>query len=219
MKEKILQFLKGKLSNVQGTYLDGVAEAYSKTITEESQIETTFTDGIIDLIKMSAAQIQSEGDRRATDATQTAVTNYEKKYNLKDGKPVDGGGTPPNPVEPKDDDKNTPEWAKALIKQNQELAQKVETLEKDKTKQSKEEQAQTALKGSKLPDTLKTKWAGRINPDSETSIEEQVKELETEYDELHSGFVTSSVGKGLPKGGGNDGEASEDEAKSVAESL
>ena len=219
MKEKILQFLKGKLNGVQGTYLDGVAEEYAKTITEESQIETTFSEGVLSLIKMSAAQIQTESDRRATEATRTAVSNYEKKHNLKDGKPVEGGGSQPNPKEPKDDDKNTPEWAKALIKQNQELAQKVETLEKDKTKQSKNEQAQTALQGSKLPDKFKTKWAGRIDPDSETSIEDQVKELEAEFDELHGDFVKESVGKGLPQGGGNDGEASEDEAKSIAESL
>ncbi len=88
MKEKILAFLKTKLTGVPESYLEGVAETYSKTITGESQFETTFTDGVIVALKNSATEIQKEGDRRANDATKSAVTNYEKKHNLKDGKPV-----------------------------------------------------------------------------------------------------------------------------------
>ena len=103
MKGKILAFLKTRLPGVQNTYLDGVASELSKTITEESQIETVITDGVISSIKYSSTFMQDEGDRRATEATINSVKNYEEKHNLKDGKPIDdpGGGSGGD-----DDDKN-----------------------------------------------------------------------------------------------------------------
>ena len=73
MKEKILAFLKTKLPGVPDNYLLGIAEHYSKTVTEEKQVETTFTDGVIDLLKLNANLIQSEGDKRVTEATKTAL--------------------------------------------------------------------------------------------------------------------------------------------------
>ena len=51
----------------------GIADHYAKTVTEESQIETTLTDGVIDLLKLNAAYFQTEGDRRATEAADTAL--------------------------------------------------------------------------------------------------------------------------------------------------
>lgn len=92
MKKEILAYLKNRITGVSNTYLDGVAEKFSKTITEESQIETVLTDGVIDSIKYSASFMQNEGDRRATEATTNAVKNYEQKHNLKEGKPIESGG-------------------------------------------------------------------------------------------------------------------------------
>jgi hypothetical protein len=92
MKEKILAHLKNRLPGVSNSYLDGVAESFSKTITEESQIETVISDGVISSLKYSASFMQTEGDRRATEATTNAVKTYEQKHNLKDGKPIETGG-------------------------------------------------------------------------------------------------------------------------------
>ncbi len=192
MKEKILAFLKTKLSGVQVTYLEGVAEMYSKTITEESQIETTFNEGVVSVLKFSATHSQSESDRRATEAQQTGIANYEKKHNLKNGKIVEGG-TPnqtPNQITAPIVDKDMPDWAKSILESNKLLTDKVTAFEADKTLQNKALQAKTAIGTSKLPSNLKEKWIGRINPNSETSIEDQVKELETEYSELDSPYIT-----------------------------
>lgn len=220
MKEKILAFLTTRLVGVSKAYLEGVAENYSKTITEESQIETIINDGVIAVLKHSADYVQSESDRRATDATQTAVANYEKKHNLKDGKPAEGGGTPPNPPKPPEVDDKTPEWAKALIQSNEALTQKIEVLEKDKATQTKAEKQAAALKGSKvLPEHLQKKWANRIDPDGETAIEDQVKELEEEFTETHKSIIGESSGKGLPLGGKIEGEASEEDVEEIASKL
>lgn len=92
MKEKILALLKQRIPGASNTFLDGVADNLSKTITEESQIETVITDGVIESLKFSSTLLQTEGDRRANEATVNAVKNYEQKHNLKNGKPAESGG-------------------------------------------------------------------------------------------------------------------------------
>lgn len=222
MKEKILAFLVARLVGIQKSYLEGVADIYARTITEENQIEQTFNEGVLNLLKHSAQHAQAEGDRRANESVQTAITNYEKKHSIKDGKPVkqndQSGGGNPNPQKKDNDD--TPEWAKAIIESNKALSEKIVALEQEKSKQDKILKAQIALKSSKLPENLKQKWANRINVESETSIEDQVKELETEFNELHTTIVGSYSGKGLPNGSTVvTGEASSEELGEVLNKI
>ena len=88
MKDKILAFLKTKLTGVQNSFLEGISNQLATTITEESQIETVVNAGLISVLQASAQYSQQEGDRRATTATDTAIKGYEQKHNLKEGKPV-----------------------------------------------------------------------------------------------------------------------------------
>ena len=55
MKERILQFLKtnAKLAGVQENYLKEVADFYAKSLTDETKIEATFSDGVVDFIKLN----------------------------------------------------------------------------------------------------------------------------------------------------------------------
>ena len=71
-----------------------------------------------------------------------------------------------------------------------------------KTQQSsKLEQAAGSIKGSKvLPETSQKKWISRINLESEKSFEDQVKELETEYTDLHKSIVANTADFGLLMG-------------------
>ena len=96
MKEKVFEFLKTKLTGVQESYLQGVASQLSKTITTEEQIETTITAGVINVIKHSAQVLQTEGDKRATEAQKSAIENYKRKHNLDDniGGVDSGNGQP-----------------------------------------------------------------------------------------------------------------------------
>ncbi len=111
MKEKILQLLKTKFEGVSETTLSRMAEKASRTATTE-ELATTYVDGV-----NFQSIIESEADYRATKATQTSIDNYEKKYNIKEGKSIipaekkeDGDDTPPAKK-----DENTPEWAKVLL--------------------------------------------------------------------------------------------------------
>ena len=108
MKEKILAFLKTKLSGVPNSFLEGISNNLTSVITEESQIETVCNAGLIAALQTSAQYSQQEGDRRATTATDTAIKGYEQKYNLKEGKSI-------SPAEPPKPDLNIPDSLKPIM--------------------------------------------------------------------------------------------------------
>lgn len=81
MKEKILAELKTKFIGVPEAILDRIATQRAKTVTTEEAVNS-----LIEGITLQHI-FESYGDSRATEASITAVSNYEKKHNIKDGKP------------------------------------------------------------------------------------------------------------------------------------
>lgn len=125
MKEKILEQLKTKFVGVSETTLNRMAEKAAKTVTSEEQV-TTFVDGV-----SFQHVIDSEADYRATKATQTSVENYEKKHNIKEGKPVENQKKDEVPPVQQQE---VPEWAKPLLEFSKTFA---------------EEKKQTAIRSTK----------------------------------------------------------------------
>ena len=191
MKEKLLALLKTKFPGVQDATLDRIATKKAETATDEAQIQTV-VDGID-----FASIIQSETDYRVTEASRSAVINYEKKHNLKDGKTVE----PPKPADPPKPDpakpgEEIPAWAKQLLDENKKLNDIVSGITKGQQVTSKQTQALETFKKSKVPEKLHQKWVNRIDYDSDVSIEDQVKALEAEYTETHQEIITKSVAEG-----------------------
>jgi hypothetical protein len=103
-------------------------------------------------------------------------------------------GKSSNDDEDKDDDEtieedaDTPAWAKAMLKQNQKLASEIEAIKTGKITETKKANASDLFSKSEIlkniPDNIKQKWIDRIDVNSETSFEEQIQALETEYSEL-----------------------------------
>lgn len=122
MKQKILDALKTKFAGVKDEILDRIATKAAKTVTSDEEL-TTYVEGVT-----FQTIIDAEGDRRATDAQKTAVANYEKKHNLKDGKVIEQ----PKPTEKPVEDPDTPAWAKALIDSNKALSERLAAMEGDK---------------------------------------------------------------------------------------
>lgn len=176
MKEKILAFLKTRLPGVLESFLAGVADDYGKTITQESDIETTFSDGVINLLKISARELQKEGDRRANDAAAKRENSLKEKFDFVEKK------TGSSKVELPDD---TPAWAKALIKQNDELAARVASFEKDKTTGGLMERVKTKLSEKKIPEAL---LKGRT-----IEKEEDIDTLITEVEADHNSIVQAAL--------------------------
>lgn len=212
MKERILQFLKtnAKLAGVQENYLKEVADFYAKSLTDETKIEATFSDGVVDFIKLNASQLQKEGDRRATEASNTALKTFREKHGLNED------GTPIKKEEKKDvTDPNEPVWFTAFKKEQADkqaaLEAKIARAEQEKTSAVLTDRVKTHPKLKDIPASF---LAGRnLVPQSEADIDNLVNSIETDY----NGFKQELVEKGVitaipPKGGGNpvEGAVNED---------
>lgn len=165
-------------------------------------INTTGFDNVVKLSK----PLQSEHDKKVTAGIKTFQEKWLKKAN--------GDDTNDDDNDPSKKNDDMPAWAKTLM-------EKVDNFEKSKTKTSKLEQAKAIIdKSTVLNDAFKNKWLSRFDLEAETSFEDQLKNLETEFTELHTSIVGSSAGKGLPIGGqGNNGEASDELVNQIADSL
>jgi len=91
MKKQILEALKAKFEGVSDAVLNRIADKLAKTVTKEEDVTTSVEGVTIQQV------LDSYGDSRATEASQNAVTNYEKKHNLKDGNKVQQSGGAPDP--------------------------------------------------------------------------------------------------------------------------
>lgn len=220
MKEKIFTFLKtnAKLQGVQDSYLQGVAEFYAKSLTEESQIATTFSDGVLDLLKLNAGLLQSEGDRRATEAGKTALKTFQEKHGLdENGKLIEDPAKKKN--KKPDNDPDEPAWFKTY---REEQEKKITSLNEIIEKQQKEKTTAVLVDKVKKHDKLKSIpesfLKGRnLTPESEDKIEQLVTELESDWNAFSQDLAEKGVHVVIPpksEGGAKDGEAA---GKRVAE--
>jgi hypothetical protein len=83
IQELILTGLQQKFTGVDTAILTRIATKKAEGVTDEAKVNS-----IVEGISFSDV-LNSYGDFRAGDASKTAVSNYEKKHNLKDGKPVE----------------------------------------------------------------------------------------------------------------------------------
>jgi hypothetical protein len=204
MKEKLLALLKTKFTGVPDATLDRIASKKAETANDEAQLQTV-VDGI-----NFADILQSETDYRVTEASKSVVNNYEKKHNLKDGKPVQTP-EPPKPADPPKPGDEPPAWAKQLIEENKRLHETVAGITKGQQITSKQSQALGLLQKSKVPEKLHQKWINRINVEGDISIEDQIKDLESEFLETHQEIISKGVKDGdfVPAAGNKKVEQAE----------
>ena len=186
MRDKILAALRAKYPGTQSALLDRVADTMAGTVTNETLETVASGDGVKNLL----AFFQSELDRRTTEVVNTAVANYEKKHSLKDGKLV--AAEPPKPT----DDPTTPEWAKALIKQNQELTAKFQLLEKGTANTGLMDKVKAKLTEKKIPDAF---LKGRVI-EKEEDVDKLVTEIEGDFQAVKQTMVNQGVVIDVPVG-------------------
>ncbi|MDD3238642.1 MAG: hypothetical protein PHW47_00865 [Lachnospira sp.] len=156
MKEKILAALKTKFVGVDDAILDRIATKKAEGLTDESQIPA-----IVEGVSFSYV-LTSYGDFRAGDATQSAIRNYEKKHNLKDGKPIENASPNPQPEEKKDD---VPAWAQVLIESNKALSTELSTLKQEKLQATRQEQILAKAKEYGIPENYAKRCAIKEDED------------------------------------------------------
>ena len=195
MKEEILAFLKGKLQGTPESYLNGIADHYAKTITDKTQIDTTLNDAVIDLIKLNAGILQSEGDRRATEATKTAVKNAFEKLGLDEtGKPKVAPQVPPVTPAPESVEAML---AKLLDERLSPLQQKLSGFEKEKTQSQLMGKLTSKLKEKGIPESY---YKGRsLSIESETDIETLATTIEADFGVFRQEMAESGVVISIPQ--------------------
>lgn len=126
--EQILAGLKTKFQGVEDATLQRIASKKAEGVTDESKVNS-----IVEGISFQDV-LTSYGDYRADGAQKTAVSNYEKKHNIKDGKPIEE----PKPQDPPTAPKPTPQvapteqvpaWAQSLIDSNKTLSEKLAAMD------------------------------------------------------------------------------------------
>lgn len=155
MKKELFDALKAKFPGVSDSILDRIATKLAKTATTAEQVKTAVEGVTIQQV------IESYGDSRATEASETArknaVQEYESRYGLKDGV-KDGvkttttttggeqptGGSATNPTTGGTDE--TPAWARTLI-------ERIERMETAKTTETRTQQLNAVI--GKLPEPMR----------------------------------------------------------------
>ena len=229
MKKKLIDALATKFPGVDAKDLGRIADNLlrSKTLATDEDVnsaveEVTFAD-----------ILKSYGDSRAAEASKTAVSNYEKKHGLKDGKAVqtddgdldgddesgdggdeDGKGSKkPNAKKPtnKKDEGDDSALAALLKKLDAKLdAQAAEIAAMKKGEVSKTRKARVAEVIKGLSDVQKKAYT-RIPVDdlSDEDFDSLMGELTDEVSELSKDVKASGGIFGLPLGGGNHGNGGE----------
>lgn len=218
MKKKILEALKAKFEGVSEAALGRIADKLAKTTTSEEQVATAVEGVTLQQV------IDSYGDSRAAEATQTAVRDYESKYGLKDGSKVDDGGAPKNEPEPNGGD-NVPAWAKTLIDSNKKLSERLDKMDGERTTTTRRQQLATIIE--KLPASLRKAYE---RTPVENLTDEEFTTLQSEIETEVNGIVSENNAKGAVFGrpvnnsgtkanNGGEKEATDAEAQAVVDRL
>jgi hypothetical protein len=174
MKEKILVALKTKYKTFGfgDKAFDGVADYLSKTVTEESQIETAIS-GVEGLLKSFQGDIDTV--RNAKSGLQKELDELKKKIENAD-KDKD-----------KDKDKDVPAWAQALIDSNKTLSEKLTAYEAEKAQAQRNSQISAVAKKYGIPDFM---LKDRNIPDN-TDLDTYFKDMK--QDMSNNGFQFSKA--------------------------
>lgn len=174
MKEKILVALKTKYKTFGfgDKAFDGVADYLSKTVTEESQIETAIS-GVEGLLKSFQGDIDTV--RNAKSGLQKELDELKKKIENAD-KDKD-----------KDKDKEVPAWAQALIDSNKTLSEKLTAYEAEKAQAQRNSQISAVAKKYGIPEFM---LKDRNIPEN-TDLDTYFKDMK--QDMSNSGFQFSKA--------------------------
>lgn len=153
MRKEILDALKAKFEGVSESILGRIAEKLARTAKDAEEVKTA-VDGIT-----IQQVVEAYADSRATEAQQTAVANYEKKFSLKDGKKVEvpkedpQGKTVPEGAGGAED---VPEWAKALMASSEAMKSELLALKAEKAASGRKAALGKALE--KAPEQLRSRY-------------------------------------------------------------
>jgi hypothetical protein len=216
MKQKILEALKAKFTGVSDAILNRIAEKLAKTVTTEEGVQPA-VDGIT-----FQQVIDGEADRRATDASQTAVATYEKKHGLKDGQKTEpGGGNEPdkNKTPAGGGEITTESIAAAVAAAIKPLSDEITALKTGKVSDERKLKLEAVI--DRLPDNLKKPYSRISLKDmTEDEFNTFIAETTAEVEGVAADFAAKGAVFKTPMGGGKTGkEPSKEETAEVVSGI
>ena len=169
--EQILTGLQQKFTGMDTAILTRIATKKAEGVTDETKVNS-----IVEGIGFSDV-LNSYGDFRAGDASKTAVTNYEKRHNLKDGKPVETTTT----TTQQQTTEQQPDMAKiiadAVSAAVKPLSDKIAQFETEKSQATRQEQILAKAKEYGIPEN----YAKRCAIKDDEDLDSYFKDLKQEF--------------------------------------
>lgn len=217
MYNRLLEELKKKFAGVSDQILARIAKKLEPGVKSEDDVKTAVEGVTFQQV------LESHGDFRATEATKTAVANYEKKHSIKDGKPVKPAEEDLD--EPEEDEEGgngngkgekMPGWAKTLMKGYKAMEEKVSKMAGERVTASRKQQLDKVL--SALPESMR-KGYDRITLDTmeDDAFKELINDVETEVQQIQKEQKVKGAVFGRPTvNSGAAGSGSERETGSAS---
>lgn len=216
MEKKILDALTEKYTGVKEPILRRVAAKLAKTVENEDDIATAVEGAFSDVI-------EAYGDQRATDATKTAVANYERKHGLKNGKAISGDEPDDEPTTGEKGGDDAPAWAKKLMDANEALKKRLDQMDGERTQNSRKSIIDKLIEP--LPASIRKAYQRQqLSSMSEEEFTALQEEIKAEVDEINSDLSSKGAVFGKPAATGgrtdsNKGKASDEEADAVVKMM
>lgn len=175
MKQTIIDLLKTKFEGVDESILSRIADTKAAKSVKTEDDANAYVEGIT-LNQL----LSSYGDIRSTEAQRSAVSNYEKKHGIKDGKKVsveDDHKTLDN----EDNNDDMPAWAKAMLESNKKLAEQVAVMTAEKHTAARKQRLDAII--NRLPERdrrgyARTSFADLSDEDFDTLLDDINNEVE-----------------------------------------
>lgn len=227
MFKELLDALKTKFPGVSESILNRIATKKANTVTTAEQVKT-----VVDGMTLQQV-IDSYADYRATEATNTAVHNYETKYGLRDGAKIETPAPQPSVsvITPQPNQQTTQpqggaqpsaveQMLQQLLDSNKKLTERLDKMDGDRTTASRKQQVADIT--AKLPENLRKPYE-RIALDGLT--DEAFETLKGELTAEIDGIASSVAAKGVvfnrpssPQGGAtNPNELTKEQQDAISQ--
>lgn len=243
MRRKLIAALTTRFEGVEAKTLGRIADKIlaSKTIESDEDVNSAVEEVTF------AEILKSYGDSRAAEATKSAVSNYEKKHGLKDGKPAgqtedddaDDDADDDSDDEPdgegKEGQKKQKSGAKKTTPKNPELAEIMKAMKTMTSTITSLNEEITAMKKGKVAESRKSRLSeiiknlrdsqkkaySRIPLDGYTDeeFESFLEEVTTEAEEMEQENKADGGGFSAPFGGGTGKTGKKTEGEASADEV
>lgn len=220
LEESILLALQTKFEGVDAKILGRFAKKLAKNAKQDDDAKT-----IVDGVTFQQL-IDGHADYRANEAAQTAVSNYEKKHNLQDGKPLEvqtagnQGGNNGGTVQQADSGDKVPAWAQQLINDNAMMKERIKAYETERTGNARLEAFKAAI--APAPEKLRTRYETdfkRLMFKDDEDFNSYLGEIKSDISSIAEAITAAGGKVGSPLGGGQGTSTVNDLVKARFEST